>query len=158
MLDKRLFTGPPLCELHALDARRPVTTHVHHSSMELLKNFRAAWFPLPIIAPLILTCDYCNSHCHCPHYTIDTSTYEIAVRKHPVSPHCFSLLEIYCNIDHGVEVIVFIFQLKKNLSSRTMALGSTQPLIELSTTNLPRGKWWPARKADNLTAICEPIF
>jgi hypothetical protein len=38
-----------------------------------------------------------------------------------------------------------------------MALGSTQPLIEMSTKNLPGGKWRQARKDDNLTAICEPI-
>jgi hypothetical protein len=45
-----------------------------------------------------------------------------------------------------------------NPSSRTMAVGSTQPLIEMSTGNLPGGKGRPARKADNLTAICETIF
>jgi hypothetical protein len=44
-----------------------------------------------------------------------------------------------------------------NPSSRTMALRSTQPLTEMSTRNLPGGKERPARKADNLTAICEPI-
>jgi hypothetical protein len=38
-----------------------------------------------------------------------------------------------------------------------MALGSTQPLTEMSTTNLPGGKERPAREANNLTAICEPI-
>jgi hypothetical protein len=38
-----------------------------------------------------------------------------------------------------------------------MALGSTQPLTEISTRNLPGGKGRPARKADNLTAICGPI-
>jgi hypothetical protein len=38
-----------------------------------------------------------------------------------------------------------------------MALGSTQPLTEMSTRNLPGGKERQARKADNLTAICEPI-
>jgi hypothetical protein len=38
-----------------------------------------------------------------------------------------------------------------------MALRSTQPLAEMSTTNLPEGKGRPARRADNLTAICEPI-
>jgi hypothetical protein len=37
-----------------------------------------------------------------------------------------------------------------------MALGSTQPLTEMSTRNLPGGKGLPARKADSLTAICEP--
>jgi hypothetical protein len=38
-----------------------------------------------------------------------------------------------------------------------MALGSTQPLKEMSTRNLPGGKGLPARKADNLIAICELI-
>jgi hypothetical protein len=36
-----------------------------------------------------------------------------------------------------------------------MALGSTQPLTEMSTRNLPGGKGWPACEADSLTAICE---
>jgi hypothetical protein len=44
-----------------------------------------------------------------------------------------------------------------NPSSRTVALGSTQPLTEMSTRNIPGGKGLLARKADNLTAICEPI-
>jgi hypothetical protein len=38
-----------------------------------------------------------------------------------------------------------------------MALGSTQPLTEMSTRNLSGGKKRPARKADNLAAIYEPI-
>jgi hypothetical protein len=38
-----------------------------------------------------------------------------------------------------------------------MALGSTQPQTEMSTKNLPGGKELAVRKADNLTAICEPI-
>jgi hypothetical protein len=46
---------------------------------------------------------------------------------------------------------------RPNPSSRTIALGSNQPLTEMSTRNLPGGKGRPARKADNLTAICEPI-
>jgi hypothetical protein len=37
-----------------------------------------------------------------------------------------------------------------------MALGWTQPLIEMSTGNLPGGKGRPGRKINNLTAICEP--
>jgi hypothetical protein len=37
-----------------------------------------------------------------------------------------------------------------------MALGSTQPLPEMITRNLTGGKGRPARKANNLTAICEP--
>jgi hypothetical protein len=42
-----------------------------------------------------------------------------------------------------------------NPSSSIMALGSTQPLAEMGTRNLPGGKERPARKAD-LTAIGEP--
>jgi hypothetical protein len=38
-----------------------------------------------------------------------------------------------------------------------MALGLTQPQTEMSTTNLPRDKERPTRKADNLAVICEPI-
>jgi hypothetical protein len=37
-----------------------------------------------------------------------------------------------------------------------MALGSTQPLTEMSTRNIPGGEGRLARKADNITAICEP--
>jgi hypothetical protein len=39
-----------------------------------------------------------------------------------------------------------------------MGVGSTQPLTEMSTRNIPGGEGRPALKADNLTAICEPIF
>jgi hypothetical protein len=44
------------------------------------------------------------------------------------------------------------------LPAATIALRSTQPLTEMSTKNLPGGKGRPARKADKLTAICEPII
>jgi hypothetical protein len=37
-----------------------------------------------------------------------------------------------------------------------MALGSTRPLTEISTSNFPGGKGRPARKADNLAALYEP--
>jgi hypothetical protein len=38
-----------------------------------------------------------------------------------------------------------------------MVLGSTQPLTEMSTRNLPGGKGRPARKGDNLTTIYERL-
>jgi hypothetical protein len=44
-----------------------------------------------------------------------------------------------------------------NPSSRIMALGSTQPVTEMCTRNLPGGKGRPARKAD-LTPIYEPVI
>jgi hypothetical protein len=55
-----------------------------------------------------------------------------------------------------LDEVTGIFNLP-NPSSRTVAMGSTQPLTEMSTRNLPGGKGQPERKADNLTAICEPI-
>jgi hypothetical protein len=48
---------------------------------------------------------------------------------------------------------VIAFSNCPNPSSRTADLRSTQPLAR----NLPGGKGRPPRKADNLTAICEPI-
>jgi hypothetical protein len=51
------------------------------------------------------------------------------------------------------EVIGFLNQ--PNPFCCTMALGSTQPVAEMSVRNLPGGKGRPACKADNLTAICE---
>jgi hypothetical protein len=53
--------------------------------------------------------------------------------------------------------LIFFFNLL-NPFSRNMAMGLTQPLPEMSTKNLPGGKGRPARMADNLTAICEPII
>jgi hypothetical protein len=40
--------------------------------------------------------------------------------------------------------------------SRTMALGSTQPLIGMSTRNLPGSKKRLEHRADYLAAICKP--
>jgi hypothetical protein len=55
------------------------------------------------------------------------------------------------------DVVTGFFNLP-NPPNRTMTLESTQPLTEMSTRNLPEGTGWlPARKADNFTAICEPI-
>jgi hypothetical protein len=70
------------------------------------------------------------------------------------------LVEVLCYKPEGRgfksrEVIRFCNS--SNLSSRTITLESTQPLTQMSTRNLPGGKGRPARKADNLTAICEPI-
>jgi hypothetical protein len=52
--------------------------------------------------------------------------------------------------------VIWIFNWP-NPSSSTVALGSTQRRREMSTRNLAGGKRRPEHKADNLTAICEPI-
>jgi hypothetical protein len=51
----------------------------------------------------------------------------------------------------------WIFFNLPNLSSLTVALALTEPLTEMSTRNLPGDEGRPVRKADNLTAVCEPI-
>jgi hypothetical protein len=56
----------------------------------------------------------------------------------------------------GLSPNVTGFFYQPNPSSRTMALESIQPLTEMSTRNVPGDKGRLARKADNLTAICEP--
>jgi hypothetical protein len=61
------------------------------------------------------------------------------------------------NVASSIPDEVIGFFSRPNPSSRTMALGSTQPLTEMSTRNLTGGKGRPVRKADNLTAICEQI-
>jgi hypothetical protein len=43
-----------------------------------------------------------------------------------------------------------------NSSSRTVAMGSTQPLIKMRTKNFLGVKKRPARRADNLAAVCVP--
>jgi hypothetical protein len=52
--------------------------------------------------------------------------------------------------------VIGIFNLP-NPFSRTMALGSTQPLTEMGTSNILGGEGRSARKADNLTVIYELI-
>jgi hypothetical protein len=53
------------------------------------------------------------------------------------------------------EVIVFFNG--PNPFRRTMVLGSTQPLTEMSTSDRPGLKGRLARKDENLIAICWPI-
>jgi hypothetical protein len=53
--------------------------------------------------------------------------------------------------------IRWIFFNLPNLSSRIIPMGSTQPLTEISIRNVPVGEGPLTRKADNLTAIFEPI-
>jgi hypothetical protein len=49
------------------------------------------------------------------------------------------------------------FSVLTNPSSRTVALDLTQLLAEMRTRNLAGGIQQPARKADNLRAVCELI-
>jgi hypothetical protein len=50
------------------------------------------------------------------------------------------------------------FSIDLNPSSRTMALGPTQRLTEMSTRSITGGKVRPALLTNNLTAIYQPII
>jgi hypothetical protein len=64
----------------------------------------------------------------------------------------YPLLRLYCvNLYPPFPQRLRFMVLK---DKRTSALLKTE---EMSTRNLPGGKWRPAREADNLTVICEPI-
>jgi hypothetical protein len=52
--------------------------------------------------------------------------------------------------------VVGFFDLS-NPTSCTVVLGSTKPVTDMSTRNLPVGKGWLVRKAENLTTIFEGI-
>jgi hypothetical protein len=67
--------------------------------------------------------------------------------------HCATVRKV---ADSNPNEVIGFFKLP-NSSSRTVALGSTQPLTKMSTRNLPVGKGRPVHKSDKLTATCEPI-
>jgi hypothetical protein len=68
----------------------------------------------------------------------------------------------YCFFLHFLFIVFHAGSLRprlsfsQHLSSPTSTFSPTLPLTEMSTRNLPGDKGRPARKADNLTAICEP--
>jgi hypothetical protein len=78
----------------------------------------------------------------------------------PVLSHTFTLKKISLNNfckPEGRVLMRWIFSNLPNPSLLTIALGSTQPLKEMSTRNVlkenPGGKVQPVRTADNLAAI-----
>jgi hypothetical protein len=62
---------------------------------------------------------------------------------------------------HKAHLYVYIFPMPiisiTNLLSRTMVLGSTQPLTELSARKFPGVKGRTVLKAQSLAVICEQI-
>jgi hypothetical protein len=76
----------------------------------------------------------------------------LQLTQHSIQIKYFSISTFYL----GTPSYWWIFSSLPNPSSCTMALGSTQPLTEMSTSNFPAGKKLPARRADNLAAIYEP--
>jgi hypothetical protein len=90
-----------------------------------------------------------------PHHPLfDNPNNILGPRQRSLSRHYATSLEAAGSIPD--KVIGFFFSNLPNPPNRIIVLDSTQPLTEMNTSNLPRGKGQPARKTDNLTAICEP--
>jgi hypothetical protein len=92
---------------------------------------------------------YCSLQVHTVHYEKTVNIFVRAKWSVPVA-----LMK--CKTEMYRPDVIRLFNWA-NPFSRPMALGSTQPLTEMSTRNLPGSKGRPARKADNLTAMYEPI-
>jgi hypothetical protein len=75
--------------------------------------------------------------------------------------YLYQLVQVLCYKSEGREFESrrghWIFFDLPNSTSRTMGLGLTQPLTEMSTRNVPGGKVRPERMADYITTICESI-
>ena len=56
------------------------------------------------------------------------------------------------------QLVSLDFLLIYNPSDRTMALGSTQPITEMSTRSISWGKRLPVRKANNLPTSCAVVM
>jgi hypothetical protein len=89
-------------------------------------------------------------------YKFDATANLLSYIWHEDKPKKFNAFLSSRKVGGSIPDEVITFFNWPNPSSRTMALGLTQPLTEMSTRNLPGGKGRLARKADNLTAICEP--
>jgi hypothetical protein len=85
-----------------------------------------------------------------------TTTEQVFVKFHIGKFHFISPIRSSFGYAGSIPDEVIGFFNWPNPYSSIMTLGSTQPLTEMSTRNLPGGKGRPARKAENLTAICEP--
>jgi hypothetical protein len=70
-----------------------------------------------------------------------------------VGLHRRGVKKVHFSISLTWMVEALCYKPEGNTSSRTMAMRCTQPLVKISA----RGKARPACRADNLTAICEPI-
>jgi hypothetical protein len=88
------------------------------------------------------------------------ATWRLGVREAALTGHVVAYSEYYATSAKFAgsipDEVTGFFNLT-NPSSRTMALGLTQPLTEISTRNHPRSKGWTERNAENLTATCELI-
>jgi hypothetical protein len=123
------------------------------------KSYTVCWILL--VGITVIHC--CQEPSQCVSQThAHTQTYWLAVLLFISIKNFFSgghavaqLVEALCAGSIPDEVIGFFNW--PNPSNRTMALESTQLLTEMRSRNLPKGKERPAREADALTAICEPI-
>jgi hypothetical protein len=109
------------------------------------------------VYPPKMLCAFLVSNCHSPwnnRWPVWSMNFVIMLYTSRIAEHAVAcLVEALCYKPEGAASIpsevIRLFNWA-NVSSQTVALGSTQ----MSMRNLPAGKRWPARKADNLIFIC----
>ena len=72
-------------------------------------------------------------------------------QKYQLHPLMYTYIVLCCNY------CISGFFIDINTSDRTMALGLTQPLTEMSTRRISWGLRWPVRKPDNLPPSCAVV-
>ena len=112
-------------ERYSCHYTRHVRAYGSRGSVPLTFNFGSRWKRVVNVTPRSL----------CPRELTQTSTKQ-GTQWRSWLTHCATSRKIAGSIPHG---IIRIFHWH-NPSGRTMALGSTQPLIEMSTRNISWGK------------------
>jgi len=117
------------------------------------------WPDIPGI-DFTLICDHSASHNGVDKYSDLQGFY-----TSPTSKYSGTVVKVPCYKSEGLWFDPswrhWKFSLTSNPSDRTVALGSTQPLTEMSTRSTSWGWRRPVRKADNLTTIlcrCHEIW
>jgi hypothetical protein len=97
---------------------------------------------------MVLLAEYLLTHC---------TTQNLGTAVATWLRYCATNQKVSGSISGGV----MEFFIDINPSDRTMAVGSTQPLTEMSTGSISWGKILPVHKTDNLTTIlclCQEIW
>jgi hypothetical protein len=140
-MNSSIFCDMTLCLLHASRWFTPWTMNMEVTcSSDITVDFHQTtrrYIPEDITLRL---CHYHQQHHHYNHYYSDHHHRRyFCVTRHR---SWFRQYATSRKVAGSIPNEVTGFFNRPNSSSRTMALGSTQPLTEICTRNLPRGKGW----------------
>ena len=120
---------------------------VHRNIIPNYSQQDATFLDLFIFTDVLHVSGGSSTH-HQEHITVHTAVHTVHTWRSWLR-HCATSRKVAVSIPDGV---IGIFH-SHNLSGRTMALGSTQPLTEMSTRNISWRERRQVCRADNLTTI-----